>query len=74
MLLSPLSQTVTLSRTPSPLSVTYFMDGPLVFGYLDDISLGGPTPVVAEDCMILEKECSSYSRPHPQQIKMRNHH
>ena len=25
----PLSQTVTLSRTPSPSSVTYFMDGPL---------------------------------------------
>ena len=24
----PLSQTVTLSRTPSPSSVTYFMDGP----------------------------------------------
>jgi len=24
----PLSQTVTPSRTPSPLSVTYFMDGP----------------------------------------------
>ena len=26
----PLSQTVTLSRTPSPSSVTYFMDGPYV--------------------------------------------
>ena len=26
--LSPLSQTVTLSQTPSPWSVTYFMDGP----------------------------------------------
>ena len=25
----PLSQTVTLSQTPSPWSVTYFMDGPL---------------------------------------------
>jgi len=25
----PLSQTVTPSRTPSPPSVTYFMDGPL---------------------------------------------
>src|SRR6218665_1736160 len=25
---SPLSQTVTPSRTPSPSSVTYFMDGP----------------------------------------------
>ena len=25
----PLSQTVTPSRTPSPLSVTYFMDGPI---------------------------------------------
>ncbi len=25
----PLSQTVTPSRTPSPSSVTYFMDGPL---------------------------------------------
>ena len=24
----PLSQTVTLARTPSPSSVTYFMDGP----------------------------------------------
>ena len=24
----PLSQTVTLSQTPSPWSVTYFMDGP----------------------------------------------
>src|SRR6218665_318081 len=28
-LLLPLSQTVTLSRTPSPSSVTYFMDGPI---------------------------------------------
>ena len=29
----PLSQTVTLSQTPSPLwSVTYFMDGPRCFG------------------------------------------
>ena len=29
---SPLSQTVTLSQTPSPLwSVTYFMDGPTAF-------------------------------------------
>src|SRR6218665_3825025 len=27
---SPLSQTVTPSRTPSPSSVTYFMDGPNV--------------------------------------------
>ena len=27
--LLPLSQTVTLSRTLSPSSVTYFMDGPL---------------------------------------------
>ena len=26
---SPLSQTVTPSRTPSPSSVTYFMDSPL---------------------------------------------
>src|SRR6218665_2659693 len=26
----PLSQTVTPSRTPSPSSVTYFMDGPLM--------------------------------------------
>ena len=26
---SPLSQTVTPSRTPPPSSVTYFMDGPL---------------------------------------------
>ena len=26
----PLSQTVTPSRTPSPSSVTYFMDGPKV--------------------------------------------
>jgi len=25
---SPLSQTVTLYRTPSPSSMTYFMDGP----------------------------------------------
>ena len=25
----PLSQTVTPSRTPSPSSVTYFMDGPI---------------------------------------------
>ena len=30
MLLTLLSQTVTPSRTPSPSSVTYFMDGPLV--------------------------------------------
>ena len=28
----PLSQTVTPSRTPSPSSVTYFMDGPQVLG------------------------------------------
>ena len=27
---SPLSQTVTPSRTPSPSSVTYFMDDPVV--------------------------------------------
>ena len=27
----PLSQTVTLSRTSSPSSVTYFMDGPQVW-------------------------------------------
>ena len=27
----PLSQTVTPSRTPSPSSVTYFMDGPCDF-------------------------------------------
>ena len=27
----PLSQTVTPCRTPSPSSVTYFMDGPLNF-------------------------------------------
>ena len=33
MLLTPslLSQTVTLSRTPSPSSVTYFMDGPIQY-------------------------------------------
>ena len=31
----PLSQTVTLSQTPSPLwSVTYFMDGPYVYSIL----------------------------------------
>ena len=29
MLFTPLSQTVTPSRTPSPSSVTYLMDGPL---------------------------------------------
>ena len=29
MILTPLSQTVTLSQTPPPRSVTYFMDGPL---------------------------------------------
>src|SRR6218665_1633086 len=26
------------------------LSSPLVFGYLDDISLGGPTSMVAEDC------------------------
>jgi len=30
MLLDPLSQIITPSRTPSTSSVTYFMDGPLV--------------------------------------------
>src|SRR6218665_115101 len=30
---SPLSQTVTPSRTPSPSSVTYFMDGPQETGW-----------------------------------------
>ena len=35
------------------------LSSPLVFGYLDDISLGGPTSIVAEDCMLLEKECST---------------
>ena len=29
-MLVPLSQTVTPTRTPSPSSVTYFMDGPLL--------------------------------------------
>src|SRR6218665_3911831 len=32
----PLSQTVTPSRTPSPSSVTYFMDGPHPFYLKDD--------------------------------------
>jgi len=38
----PLSQTVTPSRTPSPSSVTYFMDGPIAFimaGLRDSSSL-----------------------------------
>ena len=38
--LHPLSQTVTLSQTPSPLwSVTYFMDGPLYTKFLKVIDL-----------------------------------
>ena len=34
------------------------LSSPLAFGYLDDISLGGPTGVVAEDIDVLEKECA----------------
>src|SRR6218665_1279203 len=30
----PLSQTITPSRTPSPLSMTYFMDGPTIHIYI----------------------------------------
>ena len=33
----PLSQTVTPSQTPSPSSVTYFMDGPL-YGKLKEVT------------------------------------
>ena len=33
---SPLSQTVTLSWTPSPSSVTYFMDGPLFLCFVSN--------------------------------------
>src|SRR6218665_3261128 len=35
---SPLSQTVTPSRTPSPSSVTYFMDGPSCAALLNVIN------------------------------------
>src|SRR6218665_1048143 len=41
----PLSQTVTLSRTLSPSSVTYFMDGP----YL--------TSITTETCMLTNCTC-----------------
>src|SRR6218665_3776300 len=30
----PLSQTITPSRTPSPLSMTYFMEGPTIHTYI----------------------------------------
>src|SRR5688572_1446371 len=34
------------------------LSSPLAFGYLDDISLGGPTAGVAEDIETLEEECA----------------
>jgi hypothetical protein len=34
------------------------LSSPLAFGYLDDISLGGPTTGVAEDIETLEKDCA----------------
>ena len=41
---SPLSQTVTLSQTPPPWSVTYFMDGPLTVDWNNSASCFGSPP------------------------------
>src|SRR6218665_3334915 len=62
---SPLSQTVTPSRTPSPSSVTYFMDGPKgVFKYFPGFS--GAGEVSDKKYYFGAEELFKYTSPAPE--------